>query len=148
MPSTHSSLHFHLVFSTKNRENWFEADFRPRLFAYLGGVVKGLEGHAHANGGIANHVHLLVGLKPTHCLSDLMRELKSDSTKWIKGQLNRSSFAWQTGYGAFSVSAPDLEKARNYVLNQEEHHRKQSFQEEYLIFLKRGLVEYDKRYLW
>ena len=148
MPSTHTSLHYHLVFSTQNREPWFGADFRPKLFAYLGGVIKGLEGHPHAVGGVADHVHLLVGLKPTHCLSDVMRELKAQSSLWTKEQLNRSAFAWQDGYGAFTVSAPDLEKVRKYVLGQEEHHRQTTFQEEYLDFLQRGLVEYDERFLW
>ena len=148
MPSTHTSLHYHLVFSTKNREPWFEADFRTKLFPYLGGIVKGLEGHPHAVGGVNDHVHLLVGLKPTSCLADAMREVKAQSSHWIKEQLMMSSFAWQEGYGAFSVSAPDLEKVRNYVLKQEAHHRETSFQEEYLSMLERGLVKYDERYLW
>ncbi|MBK1834876.1 IS200/IS605 family transposase [Roseibacillus ishigakijimensis] len=148
MGSTHSSLHYHLVFSTRKRESWFEADFRPPLFAYLGGVVRGLKGVPHAVGGVADHVHLLVGLRPAHCLSDFMRDLKADSSKWIKGKLQRKAFGWQSGYGAFSVGAPDLEKVRQYVLSQEEHHRKLSFEDEYLAFLRRGLVEYDERYLW
>ena len=148
MPSTHTSLHYHLVFSTQNREPWFDGDFRPKLFAYLGGAIRGLEGHPHAVGGIADHVHLLIGLKPTCCLSNVMRELKAQSSAWIIEQLHRSAFAWQEGYGAFTVSAPDLEKVRKYVLGQEEHHRKTTFQEEYLDFLQRGLVEYDERFLW
>jgi REP element-mobilizing transposase RayT len=148
MPSTHTSLHYHLVFSTKDREPWLEADFRPKLFAYLGGIVKGMQGHPHAIGGIADHVHLLVGLKATCCLSDVMREVKSESSAWIKGELHHSSFAWQEGYGAFTVSAPDLEKVKNYILNQEEHHRKVTFQDEYRVFLERALVEYDEGYLW
>lgn len=148
MPSTHTSLHYHVVFSTKNREPWFDPDFLPKLHGYLNGCVTGLGGHSHINGGIADHVHLLVGLKPTHCLAEFMRELKAVSSAWVKESLNRSAFAWQEGYGAFTVSPPDLPKVRRYIANQAEHHRKQSFQEEYVEMLKRGVVEYDARYLW
>lgn len=148
MPSTHTSLHFHVVFSTKEREPWFDPEFRPKLFPYLGGVIKGLDGLPHAIGGVSDHVHLSIGLKPTHALSDIVREVKSQSSRWIKDQLGRPAFAWQDGYGAFTFSASDLEKVRDYVLKQEEHHRIVSFQEEYLRFLKRGLVEYDEKYLW
>ena len=148
MPSTHTSLHYHIVFSTKNREPWFSAEFLPKLHAYLGGIIRNMDGHPHAVGGVADHVHVLTGLKPSHRLSDVMRELKADSSRWIKDELKRTAFAWQDGYGAFTVNAPGLEAARHYVLHQEEHHRKQTFQEEYLEFLKRGLVEYDERFLW
>lgn len=148
MPSTHSSLHYHLVFSTKNREAWFSGEFLPKLHAYLGGIIRNMDGHPHAVGGVADHVHLLVGLKPSHCLADVMRELKADSSKWVKSESKRSAFAWQSGYGAFTVNAPGLEAARQYVLNQEEHHRRRTFQEEYREFLERGLVEFDERYLW
>lgn len=110
--------------------------------------MNGLDSSPHAIGGIDDHVHMLIGLKPTHRLSDVMRELKSESSKWLKEQLGSSVFAWQDGYGAFSVSAPNLENIRNYVQKQEEHHRKQTFQEEYLAFLNRGLVDYDVKYLW
>jgi len=148
MPSTHSSLHFHIVFSTKNRENWFDQNFLPKLHAYLHGCVTGLDGSSHINGGVSDHVHLLVGLKPTHRLSDFMRELKAVSSGWIKSNLNQSGFAWQEGYGAFTVSPPDLPKVRRYIEDQEDHHRKKSFQDEYVDMLQRGLVEYDERYLW
>jgi len=148
MPSTHTSLHYHLVFSTKNREPWFSGEFLPKLHAYLGGIVRNMDGHPHGVGGVADHVHVLAGLKPSHRLSDVMRDLKADSSRWIKEELKRTAFAWQDGYGAFTVNAPGLEAARHYVLHQEEHHRKQTFQEEYLEFLKRGLVEYDERFLW
>jgi putative transposase len=105
-------------------------------------------GHPHAVGGVADHVHVLAGLKPTHCLSDVMREMKSESSRWVHEEMRLAGFAWQEGYGAFTVGAPDLEKARSYVLNQAEHHRTKSFQEEYVEMLKRGLVEYTEKYLW
>ncbi|MBK1831560.1 IS200/IS605 family transposase [Verrucomicrobiaceae bacterium R5-34] len=148
MASTHTALYYHLVFSTKKREAWFDAAFRIKLHGYLGGAVSGLDGVPVAVGGVADHVHLLVGLKTTHSLSDFMRELKACSSKWVTGELKRKAFAWQEGYGAFTVSSPDLEKVRLYMLHQEEHHRKVTFKEEYLAMLKRGKVEYDERFLW
>ncbi len=148
MPSTHTSLHYHAVFSTKNREPWFPPSIRPKLHAYLGGIVRGMDGVAHATGGVGDHVHVLFGLKATQTLADVMRELKADSSRWIKSDLDLKGFSWQEGYGAFTVGARELEQVRNYVLDQEEHHRKQSFQEEYVAMLKRGLVEYDEAYLW
>lgn len=147
MPSTHTSLHCHLVFSTKNRQAWFAAGDCVRLHACIGGILRGLDAVAHAVGGMADHVHVLVGLKPTHRLSDVMREVKSQSSGWIHRELRLAGFAWQEGYGAFLVGAPELNTAKTYVLNQE-HHRKKTFQEEYLMMLHRGLVEYDDRYLW
>ena len=148
MASTHVSLHYHLVFSTKNREAWFVPSTRSRLHEYLGGVIRAEGGVPHAVGGMGDHVHLLVGLKATHCLADVMQRLKSVSSRWVHEELRLAGFAWQEGYGGFTVGAADLEKVRAYVLNQEEHHRTKTFQEEYLAMLKRGLVEYDERYLW
>jgi REP element-mobilizing transposase RayT len=148
MPSTHLSLHYHLVFSTKNREPSLEVAYRARIHEYLGGVLRGMNGVAHAVGGTADHTHIFAGLRATHCLSDVMREIKSDSSAWIHRELRLSGFSWQEGYGGFTVSASQIETVRNYVFNQEEHHRLRSFQDEYVAMLKRGLVEYDERYLW
>jgi REP element-mobilizing transposase RayT len=148
MPSTHVSLHYHLVFSTKNREPWMPPTDRHRVHEYLGGIVRHVDGVPHAVGGTGDHVHLSVGLKASHCLADLMREIKSESSRWIRRELRLAGFAWQEGYGAFTFSAKDLASVRRYVLNQEEHHRVKTFQEEYVELLQRGMVEYDDRYLW
>ena len=148
MPSTHLSLHYHLVFSTKSREPWLAPTSRIRVNEYLGGVIRGMNGLPHAVGGTGDHVHVFAGLRATHCLADVMRELKSESSAWIKKELGLHGFAWQEGYGAFTVSASSLEPVRDYVLNQEAHHRKTTFQQEYVAMLRRGLVEYDERYLW
>jgi REP element-mobilizing transposase RayT len=107
-----------------------------------------MNGVAHATGGTGDHLHVLMGLTQNHTLADVMRDLKADSSKWIKGELGYAGFGWQEGYGAFTVSPPEVEKVRKYVLNQEEHHRKKTFQDEYIEMLKRGLVEFDDRYLW
>ena len=148
MPSTHLSLHYHLVFSTKGREPWLAPANRARVHEYLGGVMRGLNGVAHAVGGTADHVHVFAGLRATHCLADVMRELKSESSAWIHKEFGLHGFAWQEGYGGFTVSASSLEQVRAYVLNPQEHHRVTTFQEEYVAMLRRGLVEYDERYLW
>lgn len=121
---------------------------RTKLHAFLGGIVRGAQGSAYAVGGMADHVHLFMGLKPTHTLSDVMREIKSSSSNWIKSEFSLHAFSWQEGYGAFTVGASDIEIVRSYVLNQDEHHRNKTFQEEYVQMLKRGLVEYDEKYLW
>ena len=148
MPSTHVSLHYHLVFSTKNRDPWINPMYRERIHEYLGGTVRGLGGMSHAVGGMADHVHVFAGLRATHCLADVMRELKSESSAWIHNECKLAGFAWQEGYGAFTVSASHLDEVRNYVLRQEQHHRKKSFQEEYVAMLQRGMVEYNEAYLW
>ena len=127
---------------------WLTTDHCLRVHAYLGGIIRSLDGVPHAVGGMPDHVHLLVGLRPTHRLSDVMREIKSESSGWVHRELALAHFSWQQGYGAFTVGAPDLETARTYVLNQEMHHRKRTFQEEYVAMLQLGLVEFDDRYLW
>ena len=148
MASTHLSLHYHIVFSTKHREPSLDAAQRPRIHEYLGGTIRGLKGIPHAVGGTADHVHLLLSLRASHCLADVMREVKSESSGWIHREIQWARFGWQEGYGAFTVGAPDLEKVRSYVLNQEEHHRVKTFQQEYVKMLERGMVEYDERFLW
>jgi putative transposase len=127
---------------------WIAHDWRERLHAYLGGIVKGLGGMPLAVGGTADHVHLLVGLKSSHRLDYFLRNLKADSSEWIHREIGKAAFAWQKGYGAFSVSPSNLDAVRKYVLNQETHHRRYSFQEEYVKLLKSSGVEFDERYLW
>lgn len=148
MPSTHTSLHFHLVFSTKERAPTIAEEWRERLHAYLGGIVKGLGGMPLAVGGMEDHAHLLVGLKPSHRLDYFLRDLKADSSEWVHQEVGKRMFGWQKGYGAFSVSPSNVEGVRRYVLHQEEHHRRRSFQEEYIELLRASGVEYDERYLW
>lgn len=110
--------------------------------------MRGLEGIPLAVGGVTDHVHLLVGLRATHRLSDVMRELKSESSRWVHQNQRMAAFGWQEGYGAFCVGPGDLERVRSYILAQEEHHRTKTFQEEYLAMLDRAGVEYNPAYLW
>ena len=109
--------------------------------------MKGLNAAPVAIGGVSDHVHLLVGLRSTHRLDYFIRDVKSSSSEWVHVELEKK-FEWQTGYGAFSVSPNAMDQVKRYVLNQEEHHRRKTFQEEYLELLKLSGVEYDERYLW
>ena len=148
MASTHLSLHYHVVFSTKNRLPVIASAWRERLHAYLGGTLKNLEAIPEAIGGTSDHVHLLFGLRATHRLADVVRDLKSTSSRWMHQEIGDYSAEWQDGYGAFTVGAPHCTDVCAYIASQEEHHRRRTFQEEYLDFLRRGLVEFDERYLW
>ena len=147
MPSTHTHLLYHLIFATKNREPLIANSWRARLHEYLGGCVAGLDGTPQGVGGVADHVHLLLGLKPTHCLSDFMRELKKSSSIWVRETIGVSDFAWQEGYAAFTVSASARDSVRAYIRRQEEHHRRKTFREELVEFLEKSGVAYDARYL-
>ncbi|MCU0706817.1 MAG: IS200/IS605 family transposase [Pirellula sp.] len=147
MSSTFLSLHYHLVFSTKERRPWIKDDWRERLFEYLGGIVNGLKGVAQGVGGTADHVHLLVGLRSSHCLADFMRELKKASSIWVHETVGVPSFAWQEGYGAFTVSATARDQVKMYIANQAEHHRVKTFREELEELLQRAGIEYEDRWL-
>ena len=143
MASTYLSLHYHIIFSTKNREPVTAPGWRARLHEYIGGTVSGLGGHPQGVGGVADHVHLLVGLKATHCLADIMRELKKASSGWVHRELGAPQFAWQEGYAAFSVSATARTGVLAYILNQDEHHRTRTFKEELVALLEAAGVGYD-----
>jgi putative transposase len=148
MASTHLSLHYHVVFSTKNRTPIIAEEWRGRLHAYLGGVVKNGHGIPEAIGGVKDHVHLLIGLQATVCLADVVRDIKTNSSRWVHDEIGDRGFSWQEGYGAFTVSASQIDSVREYISKQEEHHKKRSFQEEYVEFLERSRIAYDGRYLW
>ena len=149
MPQSYCNLVYHLTFSTKDREPWIDDEVKERLHRYLGGAIREEGGVALAVGGIANHVHILARLRQDKKLSDTLRNVKSMSSTWIHKTFGHlSEFEWQPGYGAFTVSASQIEKTRQYILNQEEHHRTRSFEEEFIALLNSHKIEYDKRYLW
>jgi len=147
MPSTYLSLHYHFVFGTKNRNACIAPEWRARLHDYLGGTVRGLGGFPEGVGGVADHVHLLAGLKATHCLSDFMRELKKASSTWVSEEIGLRSFAWQEGYAAFTVSATSREGVKHYLAHQEEHHRIKTFREELIEMFTKAGIEYDPKQL-
>jgi putative transposase len=149
MPESHAFALIHIVFSTKNRMANLNAEIRPQLHAYLATVARNAGCDCYRVGGVADHIHLAVRLSRTSTIADLVQELKTSSSKWLKPQsASLAQFAWQRGYGAFSVGPADLDALLIYIDTQEEHHRTRSFQEEYLAFLKKYGVEYDERYMW
>lgn len=139
----------HITFSTKYREHLIHDSVKNELFDYIGGVCKHLECNPIRVGGYTDHVHVLCLLSKNISLIFLMEEVKKNSSKWIKTKGNQfRNFYWQGGYGAFSVSPSKIDIVCNYINNQEEHHRKVTFQDEYRAFLKKYNIEYDERYVW
>ena len=147
MSSTHLSLHYHVIFATKERRTIIAPSWRERLHAFIGGILREMEAIPQSFGGVADHVHILVGLKATHSLSDVMRDVKRASSQWIHGTVGDSTFAWQEGYGAFTVSSSMREDVRRYIERQEEHHRTRTFREEYVDFLRKSGVAFNEAYL-
>ena len=150
MPQSLSAVYIHLVFSTKERRPFLrEQALRESLHAYLGSVSKQLECPPLLVGGVEDHVHLLCRFGRTITQADWVKELKRVSSIWIKQHDPTSAaFAWQGGYGAFSVSTSALDRTREYIANQEQHHQKQTFQDEYRALLRKHGVEWDERYVW
>jgi len=147
MPSTHLSLHYHIIFSTKGRRRIIADTWRDDLHAYIGGIVRNISGIPSAVGGPGDHAHVLVGLRATHVLADVVRQMKRGSSEWIHSHGLRD-FAWQEGYAAFTVSPSQVGKVKQYIASQVEHHRGMSFEEEYLELLRAIGVEFDERYIW
>ena len=148
MANTYTSLNYHIVFSTKNREPWLREDIRERLWPYLGGIARENGMKALEIGGVADHVHLLLSIPASMALSKVVQLIKGGSSHWMKETFPKvTGFAWQDGYGAFTVSQSQLDAVREYIRNQEEHHRTKSFAEEYRAFLERHQVEFDERFL-
>ena len=149
MAGKHISLLVHFVWSTAGREPWIGEDWREPLHAYVGGIMRNKNAKLLAAGGMNDHVHVYASLPSTVTIADFVSTIKSNSSRWVHESFpNRRGFAWQEGYGAFSVSKSEEEKVINYIRNQREHHRKRSFKEEYLDFLEKYEVDYDERYLW
>ncbi len=139
----------HLVFSTKNRVDLITPEIEPRLFPYMTGIVRNCDSKLLAINGTPNHVHLLVALSKNWALAALLEQLKKDSSKWVKTQgPGFRDFYWQEGYGAFSIGEAGVAKTRAYIAAQKEHHRRRTFQEEFIAFLRRNNVAYDERYIW
>ncbi len=149
MPQSLTKIYTHLVFSTKNREHVLHASIQNELFSYLGGICNQLECYPVKIGGFTDHVHILCMLSKKVALMDLLKELKRGSSIWIKTKGKEfSEFHWQDGYGAFSVNPSELDVVSEYIATQEEHHKKKTFKDEYVAFLKKYKVDYDERYVW
>ena len=144
MARSYSENHVHLVFSTKGRSNAIPEEMQPKLWGYIAGICKNYEMIALAIGGTENHVHILFQLTPKLALAKAVQLLKANSSKWMGEQ--GIEFAWQEGYGAISVSSSNLDAVTRYIRDQEAHHRKFSFEDEFLALLKKQGVEYDPKY--
>ncbi len=148
MSSTHLSLNIHVVFSTKVRCAYIEPAWLERLHAFMGGAIRQTGAVPDAIGGVADHVHLLIGIRATHCLADIVQDLKTTSSKWVHREIRQPNFSWQEGYGAFSVSPTQRAAVKRYIAGQEAHHRRRTYQEEYLELLKKAEVDFDPKFLW
>jgi REP element-mobilizing transposase RayT len=148
MPQSFGSLHVHVVFSTKHRQPLIKPDWQPRLFEYIGGILRNNSCALIAAGGTADHAHLLVSLSRTLAVADALRQIKSNSSGWIHDALSLPHFQWQEGYGAFAVSYSNLDQLKSYLANQEQHHHRLSFQDEFRELLRRHDLEWDEQYIW
>jgi REP element-mobilizing transposase RayT len=143
------SSYFHCVFSTKERRRLIAPELRDRLWPFLGGIARQNQMKAIEIGGVEDHVHILLSLPSTMAISKALQLMKGGSSKWVHETFpEHRLFAWQEEYGAFSVSVSQLDKTIEYIQGQEVHHRKMTFQEEFLALLKKHRIEYDERYLW
>ena len=149
MPGTFSQIYIQVVFAVKARESLIAPEWEERLYQYITGIVRGKEQKMLAINGMPDHIHFFIGMKPSCCLSDLVREVKKASNGFIKeNKLSKFNFSWQGGYGAFSYSHSQIDNVVKYIMNQKEHHKKLTFKEEYIDFLKKFEIEHDEKYLF
>jgi REP element-mobilizing transposase RayT len=149
MPQSLVKNLIHLVYSTKHRQPWISKENRDGLFAYQAGIFKEWDSPALVIGGVEDHVHALFALSKNHPLKKLVEEVKKGSSKWMKTNGPKNpEFHWQAGYGAFSVSQSNLDEVKRYIENQEEHHRRMTFQDELRAFYRRHGIEFDERFVW
>lgn len=149
MPGTFSQIYIQVVFAVKGRPSLIAADWEEELYKYITGIVQNKGQKMLAINGMPDHIHFLIGMKPSCCLSDLVREVKKSSNTFIQEKrFSRNKFEWQEGYGAFSYSHSALDTVIAYITNQKEHHRKKTFRDEYMAFLKKFDVEFNEAYLF
>ncbi|SEJ47559.1 REP element-mobilizing transposase RayT [Cyclobacterium xiamenense] len=149
MAGTFSQIYIHYVFAVERRENLLEKPWREEVFKYIAGIIKGKKQKPIIVNGVSDHVHVFVGLKPVVSISDLVRDIKNNSSNFINERnFLKSKFSWQEGYGAFSHSHSQLDTVYQYIANQENHHRKKTFKEEYIEFLQKFEIEYQEKYLF
>jgi REP element-mobilizing transposase RayT len=149
MPQSLHVLSTHIIFSTKERRPWLNKEIRPRVWAYVSRILQNLECQSITIGGVEDHIHVLCNLTKKHAPMKVLEVIKKDASKFVKTLgTDLSAFHWQDGYGLFGVSPSHVEAVRAYVIRQEEHHGKETFQEEYLRILKKYRVKYDERHLW
>ncbi|MEO6539643.1 MAG: IS200/IS605 family transposase [Ferruginibacter sp.] len=149
MSGTYSKIYIQIVFAVKGRENLITSSWNAELHKYIAGIIKGKGQKPIIVNGMADHIHAFVGLKPVMSISDLVRDIKNNSSNFINDHhFVKGKFAWQESYGAFSYSHSHINKVYDYILNQEQHHQKKTFKQEYISFLKKFEVDYDEQYLF
>jgi len=149
MPHTYTNIFIHALFSTKDRQPWLTPEIREEVFCYLGGTLNALRGQSLLVNGPRDHVHMLFVQPRTLSIATVMEKVKANSSGWVKERWpDRRCFGWQSGYAAFSVSKSHVDQVKRYIENQEEHHRKVTFQEELIAFLKKHGIKYDPKYVF
>ncbi len=147
--STYTKLTYHVVFSTKYRRKSILETFRERLYEYIGGTIRAKKGHLIEIGGIEDHVHILLNLSPMNAVADSIRDIKANASRWVNERIEcPSRFEWQKGYSAFTVSYSQVDSVRHYIRDQREHHRERTFEEEYVAFLERHQIGFERKYLF
>lgn len=149
MANTYTQIFIHFVFAVQHRKCIIQPEWKQELYKYIGGIIRNQNHKLLVINGMPDHIHILLGLNPIQSISSLMQDIKGDSSKWINQKKFLSDkFAWQEGYGAFSVSKSQVTRVINYINNQQEHHKKKTFLEEYKEFLKLYEIEFDERYIF
>jgi putative transposase len=149
MANTYTQIHLQFVFAVKHRNALIDASFKDELYKYITGIITANNHKLLIINGMSDHIHIFVGMRPTQSVSDLLRDIKANSSKWInEKKFLKVKFEWQEGFGAFSYSKSHVQNVINYIQNQEEHHKKQTFREEYLEFLRLFEIEYDEKYIF
>ncbi|MGE5860110.1 MAG: IS200/IS605 family transposase [Ignavibacteria bacterium] len=149
MPNTYSQIYIHLIFTVKNRNALIVSRFKVEMHKYIAGILKNQGAKLLAINSMPDHLHVFFGMEPSNRLSDLVRDIKSDTSLFInENKLSRFKFYWQEGYGAFSYSQSQKDSVIKYIINQEKHHRKKSFREEYLEILEKFNIKYEPKYLF
>ena len=143
MANTYTQIHIQAVFAVQNRRSLIKPEWKNDLYKYITGIIQAYDHKVLQINGMPDHIHIFFGMRPTQSISDLMKQVKQDSSKWI----NNNQFSWQAGYGAFSYSKSEVPRIIKYIVNQEEHHRIKSLEEEYKMLLEEFEVDYDERYM-
>ncbi|WP_445732220.1 IS200/IS605 family transposase [Mariniflexile sp.] len=149
MANTHTQIHIQTVFAVQDKQSLIKSEWKNELYKYISGIIQNNNHKVLQINGMSDHIHILFGMRPTQSLSDLMKQVKQDSSKWVnsRGFVN-GKFSWQAGFGAFSYSRSELAPVINYIKNQEQDHKAVTFQDEYLKFLKEFHIEFDERYVF
>ena len=149
MPGTFSQIYIQVVFAVKGRENLISNNWKTDLHKYISGIIKSKDQKPIIVNGMPDHIHAFIGLRPAMAIADIVRDIKNNSSNFINDhKFVNGKFAWQQGYGAFSYSHSQIDKVYNYILNQEKHHKKTTFKEEYLELLKRFEIPHEEKYLF